>query len=232
MDILFEDNHIIVAYKPVGMLSQEDISKDKDILTELKQYIKVKYNKEGNVYLGLVHRLDRNTSGVMVFARTSKAASRLSDNIKNHVGFEKKYLAVVEGKMKVSEERELNDKLLKNEKENKSYVSKSASALDARLKYKVLDSIKIGEKFYSLLDITLYTGRHHQIRCQLSHIGHPIAGDTKYGAFKSNSGYNLTSYSLSIVHPVKKEEMNFKYFKAYNLFKYFGNDDLLIKYEL
>lgn len=232
MDILFEDNHIIVAYKPCGLLSQEDISKDKDILTELKQYIKVKYNKEGNVYLGLVHRLDRNTSGVMVFARTSKAASRLSSSIQNHVGFEKKYLAVVEGKMNKGEERVLNNKLLKNEKENKSYVSRDHKALDASLKYKVLDTINIANEYYSLLDVALYTGRHHQIRCQLSYIGHPIAGDTKYGAKPNKNGYNLSSYSLSLVHPVKKEEMTFKYFKTYNMFKYFGNDEILKKYNL
>lgn len=232
MDILFEDNHLIVAYKPVGLLSQEDISKDEDILTLLKQYIKVKYNKEGNVYLGLVHRLDRNTSGVMVFARTSKAASRLSEDIKNHIGFEKKYLAVVEGKMNKGEEKELVNKLLKNEKENKSYVSNDSKALLSKMKYKVLDSIKIGSDYVSLLDITLYTGRHHQIRCQLSNIMHPIVGDTKYGAKASKNGYNLSSYSLTLIHPVKKEEMTFKFFKSYNMFKHFASDDLLKKYNL
>ncbi len=232
MNILFEDNHIIVVYKPCGILSQEDISKDKDILNELKTYIKEKYNKPGNVYLGLVHRLDRNTSGVMVFAKTSKAANRLSSDIKNHVGFEKKYLAVVEGKMNIGSEKELEDKLLKNEKENKSYVSKSPNALLSKLKYKVLDSINLGDKCYSLLDITLLTGRHHQIRCQLSNIEHPIAGDTKYGAKQTKNGYNLSCYSLSFMHPVKKELMTFKFFNSYNMFNYFDKEKLLFKYDL
>ncbi len=232
MNILYEDNHVIVGFKPCGILSQEDISKEVDMLTSLKAYIKEKYHKEGNVYLGLVHRLDRNTSGVMVFAKTSKAASRLSENIREHVGFNKRYLAVVEGLLEKDSEKVLENKLLKNESENKSYVSNKDKALLSRLKYKVLDNCKINNKWYSLLDIELYTGRHHQIRCQLSYINHPIAGDTKYGAKPLKNGYNLSCYSLDFIHPTKKEMMNFKYFESYNLFTYFAKDDLLNKYKL
>jgi 23S rRNA pseudouridine1911/1915/1917 synthase len=228
--IIYEDNQILVCYKREGVLSQEDISKDPDLLNELKEYIKVKYNKPGAVYLGLVHRLDRNTSGVMVFARTSKAAARLSSQIKEHDGFNKKYLAVVEGKMTKGETKTLVNKLLKNEKENKSYVSNSKDAKEAILEYKVLDSKNIEGKDYSLLDIKLLTGRHHQIRCQLSYIGHPIAGDMKYGA-KRNGGntYNLSSYSLTLSHPVSKEIMTFNYFIPNHLFKRFCDSKDFLK---
>ncbi len=228
--IIYEDNQIIVAYKKEGVLSQEDISKAPDILNELKDYIKVKYEKPGAVYLGLVHRLDRNTSGVMVFARTSKAASRLSSQIKEHDGFNKKYLAVVEGKMNKGESKKLVNYLLKNEKENKSYVSKSKDSKEAILEYLVLDSKNIDGQDYSLLDITLYTGRHHQIRCQLANIKHPIAGDMKYGA-KRNGGnsYNLSSYSLTLTHPVSKEEMTFNYFIPNHLFKRFCDSNNFLK---
>lgn len=232
MKILYEDNHVIVAYKAPGILAQEDITKSKDILNSLKAYIKERYNKPGEVYLGLVHRLDRNTSGLMVFARTSKAAARLSEQIRNHSNFNKKYLAVVEGKMEIGEEKTLINNLLKNESQNKSYVSNSSSAKEAKLIYKVLDSKMIDGNYYSLLDITLLTGRHHQIRCQLSHINHPIAGDVKYGArtLKMNE-YDLSSYSLSFLHPTLKNEMNFKYMESYSLFKDF-DEDILKKYEL
>ncbi len=233
MKILYEDNHVIVAYKECGLLSQEDISKSKDILTSLKAYIKEKYEKPGEVYLGLVHRLDRNTSGLMVFARTSKAASRLSEQIRNHENFNKKYLAVVEGKMEVGDSNILVNKLLKNEAQNKSYVSNSKEAKEARLEYTVLDSKLINGKPYSLVSITLLTGRHHQIRCQFAHIKHPIAGDLKYGGHKlERNEYNLSSYSLSFIHPTKKEVMNFNYFESYSLFKEFDDNDLLNKYKL
>ena len=230
MDIIFEDNHVLVAYKPEGLLSQEDISKDPDILTELKKYIKESKHKEGNVYLGLVHRLDRNTSGLMVFAKTSKAASRLSENIRERDSFNKKYLAVVEGEMPVGEKRTLHNYLLKNEKENKSYVSKSKDAKEAILDYEVLDSKTFNNAKYSLLNIVLHTGRHHQIRCQLANIGHPIAGDMKYGA-KRNGGnsYNLSSYHLSFNHPTLKEEMNFDYFKPNHLFRRFDDSKFFLK---
>lgn len=224
MNILYEDNQVIVAFKPEGILSQEDISHDSDMLTELKKYIKAKYNKEGNVFLGLVHRLDRNTSGVMVFARTSKAASRLSEDIRERVSFNKNYLAVVEGKMPIGESKRLSNKLLKNEKEKKCYVSNSKDAKEAILDYRVLDCKNINGEDYSLLKIDLHTGRHHQIRCQLSNIGHPIAGDMKYGAKRiGGKSYNLSSYHLSFTHPTLKTEMSFDYFEPTHLFSRFDN---------
>ena len=216
LKILYEDNHIIVCYKPKGILSQSDGSSSLDMLSILKDYIKKKYNKPGDVYLGLVHRLDRNTDGVMVFARTSKAASRLSDDIKND-RFHKKYLAVVEGRLDGS--RELKDYLFFDSLKKKSFVKKTKDSKEAILIYNALDY----KNNKTLLDILLKTGRHHQIRCQLSNIGHPIVGDLKYGSnINIGNSYLLSSYSLSIIHPTKKEEMTFEYinkeyFKDFNI---------------
>lgn len=216
LKILYEDNHIIVCYKPKGILSQSDGSSTLDMLSILKDYIKKKYNKPGDVYLGLVHRLDRNTDGVMVFARTSKAASRLSDDIKND-RFHKKYLAVVEGRLDGS--RELKDYLFFDSLKKKSFVKKTKDSKEAILIYNALDY----KNNKTLLDILLKTGRHHQIRCQLSNIGHPIVGDLKYGSnINIGNSYLLSSYSLSIIHPTKKEEMTFEYinkeyFKDFNI---------------
>lgn len=199
LKVLFEDNQIIVVYKERGILSQSDKSNDLDLLTIVKDYIKVKYNKPGNVYLGLVHRLDRNTSGIMVFARTSKAASRLSDEIRNH-NFKKKYLAVVEGKL-VKDDVLINylskdEKLLKADEDPNGKI--------AKLSYHVL---KTNDK-ESYLDIELETGRYHQIRCQMSLINHPLVGDHLYGS-KVNIPYILEAYYLSFYHPVTKEELVF-----------------------
>ncbi len=216
LKILYEDNHIIVCYKPKGILSQSDGSSTLDMLSILKDYIKKKYNKPGDVYLGLVHRLDRNTDGVMVFARTSKAASRLSDDIKND-RFHKKYLAVVEGRLDGSSE--LKDYLFFDSLKKKSFVKKTKDSKEAILIYNALDY----KNNKTLLDILLKTGRHHQIRCQLSNIGHPIVGDLKYGSnINIGNSYLLSSYSLSIIHPTKKEEMTFEYinkeyFKDFNI---------------
>jgi len=216
LKILYEDNHIIVCYKPKGILSQPDGSSTLDMLSILKDYIKKKYNKPGDVYLGLVHRLDRNTDGVMVFARTSKAASRLSDDIKND-RFHKKYLAVVEGRLDGSSE--LKDYLFFDSLKKKSFVKKTKDSKEAILIYNALDY----KNNKTLLDILLKTGRHHQIRCQLSNIGHPIVGDLKYGSnINIGNSYLLSSYSLSIIHPTKKEEMTFEYinkeyFKDFNI---------------
>lgn len=216
LKILYEDNHIIVCYKPKGILSQSDGSSTLDMLSILKDYIKKKYNKPGDVYLGLVHRLDRNTDGVMVFARTSKAASRLSDDIKND-RFHKKYLAVVEGRLDGSSE--LKDYLFFDSLKKKSFVKKTKDSKEAILIYNALDY----KNNKTLLDILLKTGRHHQIRCQLSNIGHPIVGDLKYGSnINIGNSYLLSSYSLSIIHPTKKEKMTFEYinkeyFKDFNI---------------
>lgn len=228
MNILYEDNHIIVVYKEDGILSQEDISKDKDMLNMVKEYIKEKYNKPGNVYVGLVHRLDRNTSGVMVFAKTSKAASRLSLNMKQH-NFSKKYLCIVEGNIKGS--KTLTNYLTYNEKQKKSFITDSVNGKEAILSYKALDNITLDGKDYTLLDISLQTGRQHQIRCQLSYIGHPILGDIKYGAkpYLKNY-YALSSYMIEFEHPTLKENMNFTYFKPVKLFKKFYNKEDFIRY--
>ncbi len=205
LNILYEDNHIIVCVKPVGVLSQSDGSKTIDMLSILKQYIKEKYKKPGNVYLGLVHRLDKDVSGVMVFARTSKAASRLSNEVRNHE-IKKKYMCVVEGIFK-EKEGVLEDLLLRQE--YSTIVSKKG--LPSSLKYKVIDE----KDNYSLLDIDLITGRHHQIRVQLSSRNHSILGDTRYG---NTSKYKiaLICYSLSFYHPTTKEFLTFKIDKPTN----------------
>jgi 23S rRNA pseudouridine1911/1915/1917 synthase len=209
MKIFYEDNHIIVAYKPKGVLSQADGSNKPDMLTLLKEYIKVKYNKPGNVYLGLVHRLDTNTSGVMVFARTSKAAARLSEAIKNHE-LKKKYIATVEGIISNKDYIELESYLLKNEIERKSYINKNGQ--QAILKYRLISNYKINNIDVSDIEIDLKTGRFHQIRCQMSSIGHPLYGDKKYGSknIVDENSFPLEAYYLSFPHPTTKEILEFK----------------------
>ncbi len=202
--ILYEDNHLLVVYKPRGILSQADGSELPDLLTILKGYLKEKYQKPGAVYLGLVHRLDINTCGIMVFAKTSKAASRLSDQIKNHE-FQKKYLAVVEGVLSGS--GTLENYLAKNTVLKKAYVDNQKGVL-ALLDYQVIKTNGI----LSLVDISLKTGRFHQIRAQFSAIGHPLYGDTKYGskAIVAKNHFPLEAYYLSFYHPTTKEKMIFK----------------------
>ncbi len=209
LEILYEDNHIIVCYKNKGILSQSDGSSKPDMLTMLKAYIKEKYNKPNEVYLGLVHRLDINTSGVMVFARTSKAAARLSDQIRNHI-FLKKYIAVVEGNVITKDYIKLESKIIKNEAEKKAYISDVGQ--DAILEYKSINNYKINDVDVSLLDIKLLSGRFHQIRCQLSSIGHPIYGDTKYNSKHKIEAlsFPLQAYSLTFIHPTLKEKMTFE----------------------
>ena len=202
LEILYEDNHLIVCVKPVGILSQEDHTKDMDMLTLLKHYIKDKYNKPGNVYLGLVHRLDRMPGGVMVFAKTSKAASRLNEQIKNHE-FVKKYYALVNGVL--NESGHLENYLFKDEDEVKSYVGNKNSGKIAILDYQV---VKVHDN-NTLVDISLKTGRHHQIRVQFSHINHPLVGDRLYGNDDKNN-LMLYAYSLSFYHPITKELLEFK----------------------
>ena len=201
LNILYEDNHIIVVIKPCNIPSQADSSNDIDMLTIIKNYIKVKYQKEGNVYLGLVHRLDRPVSGIMVFARTSKAASRLTKMVKEH-SFKKTYLAVVHGMTK--NEEELINKISKD-KNNNSYLDENGK--EAILDYKLLKYDKQND--LSLLKVNLKTGRHHQIRFQLSNINHPIYGDQRYG-YQDKKQIMLYAYKLEFIHPVKKEKMVFK----------------------
>ena len=203
MQILYEDNHIIVVIKECNIPVQEDNSKDLDMLTMIKQYIKEKYNKPGNVYLGLVHRLDRPVGGVMVFAKTSKAASRLSEQIRNK-SIEKRYIALTHNHTK--EHEILKDKLLKNEKTN-------TSKIDEKGKYAILEYNLIEYRNnMSLIDINLLTGRHHQIRVQLSHHGYPIYGDQRYGIDKEGIQIHLWAYKLKFKHPVKDEIMGFTYY--------------------
>ena len=199
-NILYEDNHIIVVIKECNIPVQEDSSKDKDILTIIKSYLKEKYKKRGNVYLGLVHRLDRPVGGVMVFAKTSKAAARLSKQIREG-NIEKRYITLVHNHTK--EHDRLVDKLIKDEETHTSRVSDSGK--ESILEYNLIEY----RDSMSLLDINLLTGRHHQIRVQLSHHGYPIYGDQRYGIDKSGIQIHLWCYKLKFIHPVKNEIMEF-----------------------
>lgn len=208
ISILYEDNHVIVVEKPVNIPVQEDESRDKDMLTLLKEDIKVRYQKPGNVYLGLVHRLDRPVGGVMVFAKTSKAASRLSDAMRRHA-FDKKYLAVLRGTPAKSFAR-LEHFLWKDKQKNQVFVVKEGTpgAKKALLEYNVLAS----REGLSLAEVELFTGRPHQIRVQLAQISTPIYGDQKYGSHVNKPGEQIAlwSHRLTFTHPVKKEEMHFE----------------------
>ncbi len=208
VQILYEDNHILVCVKPKGVLSQSDGSDKPDMLTILKNYIKEKYNKPGNVYLGLVHRLDINTSGVMVFAKTSKAASRLSDAIKMHE-FQKRYKAVVEGTFDSLDTITLTHYIYKDEKEKKSYIREGGQK--SILEYTPMKSYMIQNTPVTLVEIGLMTGRFHQIRCQMSYIGHPLYGDKKYGSKNTISAmeFPLCAYRISFPHPITKEVLTF-----------------------
>ena len=200
INILYEDNHLLVVEKKVGVLSQGDGTNTPDMLTILKKYIKEKYNKPGNVYLGLVHRLDKNVGGVMVFAKTSKAARRLSETIRNRE-FKKTYLAVCKGI--IDSDGEYQDYLKR--KEYRSFVSNSKDGKLASLNYQVL-AVKDNS---SLVKINLETGRHHQIRVQLSYHNHPLLGDEKYGS-KGDYPIALFAYKLEFTHPTTKEKLEFK----------------------
>ena len=202
LEVIYEDNHIIVVVKPPNVLSQKDSTNDIDMLTLVKNYIKVKYNKPGNVYVGLVQRLDRPVGGLMVFAKTSKAASRMSNMIKNHQ-FTKKYLAVINGMLE-RKSGEFEDYLLK--KENGTTIV-SSNGKYCCLKYKVLEeNLNMN---LSLIEVDLITGRHHQIRVQFASRNHPLYGDYRYGN-SSNKQIALWAYKLSLIHPVLKKEMIFE----------------------
>ena len=208
LKIIYEDNHIIVVEKTPNIPSQSDKTGDIDMLTIVKQYIKEKYNKPGNVYLGLVHRLDRPVGGIMIFAKTSKAAGRLSEQVRNKI-FRKKYLTVVDGKIE-KRSGNLEDYLYKDERKNMSKVvnKDKKNAKLAKLDYEVITYNEL--KNLSLLKINLHTGRHHQIRVQLSHFGHSIFGDQKYGTRGQGKQIALWAYELTIEHPITKAEMTFK----------------------
>ena len=211
LNIIYEDNHIIVVEKPVNMLSQSDNTKDLDLQTALKMYIKEKYQKPGNVYIGLVHRLDRPTGGLMVFARTSKAASRLSEEIRNK-SFKKSYLAVINGKTKKQDT--LEDYLEKTG--NISIISNKEKGKYAKLNYELIAY----KNNLSLVKVNLETGRNHQIRLQFKSRNMPLYGDNKYNNDK-NKNLGLYAYKLEFTHPTKREKMVFINYPTYSPFNKF-----------
>ena len=215
INIIYEDNHLLVVEKPVNIPVQEDSSKDMDFLTLLKDFIKQRDDKPGNVFLGLIHRLDRPVGGIMVFAKTSKCASRLSEQVRNRT-FKKTYYAIVEGK--VEKKETLIDKLLKDTKTNIVKVDKSGKK--AILEYELIDY----KDNLSLVRINLKTGRSHQIRVQFSSRGHALYGDQKYNS-NSKVGEQIALFANSITfnHPITKELLNFEIDlpnrKPWNIFK-------------
>lgn len=205
IDVLYEDNHLIIVNKPVNVPVQLDDSNDMDLLAMVKQYIKEKYNKPGNVYIGLIHRLDRPVGGAIVFAKTSKAASRMS-NLLRKKEVEREYVAVVHGHIEKEYDR-LTHYLWKDRKHNQVYVRQKddKEAKIAKLSYDVLQQ----KDRYTMVKVTLETGRSHQIRVQFQAIGHPLYGDQKYGSKVNKPGQQIALWShlLRFEHPVKKEEV-------------------------
>ena len=206
INILYEDNHLLVVHKPANMPVCKDSSNDIDLLSKLKEYIKNKYNKNGNIYLGLVHRLDRPVEGIIVFAKTSKSASRLTNQIQNKK-FKKTYYAIVENNPK--QDGQFTDYLTKNEKTNTSYITNDKIGKKSILEYKILNK----KDNLSLVEINLLTGRHHQIRVQFSHHGYPLYGDHKYNKKFINdnkSNICLIAKKLSFYHPTTNELLTFE----------------------
>ena len=206
MTVLYEDNHIIAVNKTCNEIVQGDKTGDTPLSEIVKTYIKDKYNKPGEVFLGVTHRLDRPTSGVVLFARTSKALTRLNEMFKSHEKIQKTYWAIVQNAPKQPQAK-LENWLVRNEKQNKSYVAKPGTK-DAKLAVLTYSTIATSDN-YTLLEIQLETGRHHQIRCQLAAIGCPIKGDLKYGAKRSNpdGGISLHARKIAFIHPVSKQEI-------------------------
>ena len=206
LDILFEDNHLIIINKKPGDIVQKDKTNDISLLEIVKEYLKRKYNKPGNVYLGLIHRIDRPTSGLVMFAKTSKALSRMNNMLKGKM-IVKTYWAITKNKPK-KKSSQLVHWLKKNEKKNKSthFSRETKNAKKAILDYTIIKELEN----YFLLEIIIGSGRHHQIRCQLQAIGCPIKGDLKYGAKRSNSdgSIDLHAKHLKFIHPVTKKEVN------------------------
>lgn len=206
LSVIYEDNHILVVNKAAGLLVQGDKTGDESLIDIAKRYIKDKYQKPGEVFLGLVHRLDRPTTGVLVLARTSKALSRLNQQFKDRIP-KKVYRAIVSGSPESS--ARLEHYLKKNSSQNKSfhYPKTTPNTKHALLRYRLVESLKS----YQVLEIELETGRHHQIRAQLAAVGLHIKGDLKYGAKRPNpnGSIHLHARSLLFVHPTKKEEMKF-----------------------
>jgi 23S rRNA pseudouridine1911/1915/1917 synthase len=220
LQILYEDNHLLVCIKPPGVLSQSNGTDVDDMLSLGKTFLKIKYQKPGNVFLGLVHRLDRNVGGVMVFAKTSKAASRLSSSIRNHE-FKKKYMAVIESKMVVGEVASYEDYLEKDEESLKSNLSSQGKK--SELTYRVIDSLQMNGKWLSLLEIDLKTGRFHQIRTQFSSRGLPLYGDQKYGGSKQSEPIGLWATYLIFPHPITNQLLEFETIPLNPVFSVFFN---------
>lgn len=202
INIIYEDNHLLVVEKPVNIPVQEDSSKDLDMITILKNYRKIKENKPNEAYIGLVHRLDRPVGGIMVFAKTSKAASRLSNQIRENT-FHKTYIAVITGAL--PNQGKLEDYLIKNNKTNISNVTTKEKGKYSALEYKVLKT----KDNLSLIEINLITGRPHQIRVQFSSRNHPLLGDSKYEKNPNNINIALFAKSISFIHPTTKEKLTF-----------------------
>lgn len=206
LSILYEDNHLIAVFKRAGDISQGDKTGDQSLGDIIKDFIKERDQKPGNVYLGTIHRIDRPTSGVLLYAKTSKALERMNKIFREKT-VSKTYWAIVEGKLKIKEQKIVNF-LSKNEKQNKSYVvhKDKKGAKEAISSYKVLAE---GDR-YSLVEVKIETGRHHQIRVHLSSLGHPIKGDVKYGAKRSNKdlSIDLLARSIQFTHPIKKEKLH------------------------
>ena len=210
MQVLYEDNHIIAVSKTCHEIVQGDKTGDTPLSEIVKAYIKEKYQKPGEVFLGVTHRLDRPTTGVVLFARTSKALTRLNAMFQSHELIRKTYWAIVEKNDRLlgDEAIRLENYLWRNEKQNKSFLVK-AGTKDAKRAVLTYKAIAQSDR-YTLLEINLETGRHHQIRCQLSAIGLPIKGDLKYGAKRSNpdGGISLHARKIEFVHPVSKQEIS------------------------
>ncbi|MDE6409729.1 MAG: RNA pseudouridine synthase [Muribaculaceae bacterium] len=203
MEVVYEDNHIIIVNKKVGEIVQGDKTGDIPLSEMVKDYIKVKYNKPGNVFCGVVHRIDRPVEGLVIFARTSKALERLNKMLRDGE-IHKTYHALVEGRM-TEPEGTLENYLVSDGRVNKTFIAKHSTP-DAKLSKLKFKTLAVGDR-YSLLEVNLLTGRKHQIRAQLSAIGHPIKGDLKYGSKRSNpnGGISLQAHKIEFIHPVSKE---------------------------
>ena len=206
MQVVYEDNHIIIVFKQSGEIVQGDKTGDRPLSETVKEYIKAKYHKPGNVFLGVVHRLDRPVAGLVVFARTSKALARLNEMFRKG-DIHKTYWAITKN-MPKEPQATLTNRIVRNERQNKSYAydREVPDSKKALLSYRVIGHTD----HYHLLEVHLMTGRHHQIRCQLAHIGCPIKGDLKYGAQRSNpdGSISLLSHEMTFVHPVSKETVH------------------------
>ena len=227
INIVYEDNHVIVAVKPPNMLSQADKTKDADMLSQVKEYIKVKYNKPGNVYVGLVHRLDRPVGGLMVFARTSKAAARLSAQIREHE-MGREYLCVTEGMVK--DKFTLINYLIQNERMNRVMV---CDADERGAQEAILHGHCIARKFgTSLCSLRLETGRKHQIRVQMKEMGAPLWGDHRYGHGIPGQQIALWGYKLTFEHPTTKAIMTFQNLPCGSVWNHYADEltDMAIRF--